>query len=107
MAREPTVLTTLAVAMADALTVRKIDGTKLLAEAGLDLRALGDPNARYTVAATSRAWRLAVEAPADPAFGLEVARHVHPTTFHALGFSVLSSQTLRDPLERIARSSRI
>ena len=44
-------------------------------------------------------WAAAVEATGDPAFGLEVSRHVLPTTFHALGQAFLASATLRDALD--------
>jgi AraC-like DNA-binding protein len=36
-----------------------------------------------------------------------VARHTSPTTFHALGFSLAASSTLRDAFERIVRYYRL
>jgi AraC-like DNA-binding protein len=72
-------------------------------QAGLERAARRDPNARHSVAASPRLWRLAAEETRDPCFGLEVARHVSPTMFHALGFAVLASGTLREALERVAR----
>ncbi len=62
-----------------------------------------DPNARFPVEAMQRLWTLAVEVTGDPAFGLETARHLHPTTLHALGYSWMASTNLRDGLERMAR----
>ena len=39
--------------------------------------------------------------------GLEVAQHWHPTTFHALGYSALASETLREALLRVVRYGRV
>jgi AraC-like DNA-binding protein len=84
-----------------------VDSRALFQRAGLDVEALRDPDARYPLEATTRLWRLAVEATSDPALGLEVARHTHPTTFHALGFSLAASGTLREAFERTARFFRL
>ena len=43
---------------------------------------------------------LGVDATGDDGFGIEVSRHIRPTTFHALGNAVLSSPTLRAALAR-------
>ncbi len=107
MAHHATSLTSWARAIKAALDARDQDGAALFAEAGLDLQALGDPNARYPVAATTRLWELAVQATGDPGFGLSVAGHVNQTTFHALGYSLLASPTLRDAFERLVRYFRI
>jgi AraC-like DNA-binding protein len=100
---EPSALSSWGLAIARALQSRGRDPTPLFLRAGLDAAALGEPEARYPVRAMTRLWRLAVEETKDPSFGLEVARHVSPTTFHALGFSILSSTTLREAFERIVR----
>jgi AraC-like DNA-binding protein len=86
-----------------ALRSRGVDAEELLAQAGLSLEALADPNRRHPLETTTRLWRLAVEATGDPAFGIEVARHTTYQTFHALGFSLATSATLREALERIVR----
>jgi AraC-like DNA-binding protein len=104
---EPSALSTWGLAIARALQARGHDPASLFARAGLDTAALGEPEARYPARALTRLWRLAVEETRDPCFGLEVARHVSPTTFHALGFSILSSTTLREAFERIVRYSRL
>jgi AraC-like DNA-binding protein len=73
------------------------------ARAGIDVAALDDPDCRHPIAATTRLWRLAVEATHDPCFGLWASRFVTHTTFHALGFAVFASSTLRDAFERFVR----
>src|ERR1019366_9050873 len=74
---------------------------------GLDFAAVDDPDARYPVSATSLLWRLAVEATGDPSFGLQVARHTSPMTFHALGFSLAASGSIREAFDRLVRYYRL
>lgn len=102
-----TALTSWARAIRKALDAADVDSARLFAEAGLDPAALDDPNARYPVAATTRLWQLAVTATGDDAFGLTVARHVSQTTFHALGYSLAASSTLKEAFERLLRYFRI
>jgi AraC-like DNA-binding protein len=89
-----------------ALEARGIDAAALAAQAGIDPAALG-PDARVPRAALNRLWALAVEATGDPAFGLQAARFTAQTTFHALGYAVLASGTLREAFERIIRYRRL
>ena len=102
-----TVLTSWAKAIRRTLEARGVDSAPLFNAAGLDLAALDDPNARYPVERTTRLWELAVAATADPCLGLAVASHVAPTTFHALGYSIMASASLGDMLQRIVRYFRI
>ncbi len=107
MMHSPTSLTSWGLAIRSALESRGVDADELFREAGLDVSALSNPLARYPLAATTRLWRLAVEATGDPAFGLEVARHTRPTYFHALGFSLAASGSLTEAFERIVRYFRL
>ncbi|HTB74808.1 MAG TPA: AraC family transcriptional regulator [Polyangiaceae bacterium] len=93
--------------MAKALEARGFDAAPLFARAGLDFAALDDPEARFPVRTTALLWRLAVEATGDPCFGLEVARHTSPTTFHALGFSLAASSSVHEAFERVVRYYRL
>jgi AraC-like DNA-binding protein len=103
----PTSLASWGLAIARALEARGCDAAAIFAEAGLDFSVLDDPDARLPVRSPSRLWPLAVAATKDPCFGLEVARHVSPTTFHALGFSLAASASLREAFERVARYYRL
>jgi AraC-like DNA-binding protein len=105
--RGPTSLTSWGLAIARALETRGCNAAELFARVGLDFSALNDPEARYPVRAEALLWRLAVEATGDPCFGLEVARHTSPTTFHALGFSLAASGSLREAFERMVRYYRL
>jgi AraC-like DNA-binding protein len=55
------------------------------------------------LSATTRLWQIAVQASRDPAIGLRVSRFVSPTTFHALGYALVASDSLREVFERIVR----
>lgn len=107
MKQAATALTSWAKAIRKALDAAGVDSARLFAEAGLDRAALDDPNARYSVEATTRLWGLAVAATGDETFGLTVARHINQTTFHALGYSLIASNTLREVFERMLRYFRL
>ena len=107
MSHRATVLSSWAKAIRRTLESRGIDCDPLFRQAGLDLGALDDPNARYPVEHTTRLWRLAVSASGDPCLGLAVASQVAPTTFHALGFAVLASASVGEMLQRVVRYFRM
>ena len=79
------------------------DPRPLFVQAGLNPDQLHDPNARYPVRAMTRLWNLAVQATGDDCFGLVAAGFWHPTTFHALGYAWLASDTLKHAFERLVR----
>ena len=103
----PSVLGTWALTVVRALDARGFDGRSLAERAGIDPAQLDDPNARHPLATTTRLWQLAAELTGDPCFGLWASRFVTQTTFHALGFAVFSSQTLRDAFQRFVRYGRL
>ncbi len=84
-----------------------LDSAALCREAGLDPQLMDNPNARYPLSATTRLWQLAVQASGDPAIGLRVSRFVSPTTFHALGYALVASGSLREVFERILRYHQV
>ena len=86
-----------------ALDASGCDGRALLAEAGFDLRQLDGPDARCPLIKTGDLWRIALAATGDPAFGLKVAKHYRHTTFHALGYGLSASSTLKEAFERVLR----
>ena len=100
---EPTILASWTRALRKQLDALDLDSTALCREAGLDPQWMDDPNARYPVTGTTRLWALAVQASGDPALGLRVSRFVSPTTFHALGYALVASGSLREVFERIVR----
>lgn len=83
------------------------DSFAIFKEAGLDHTKLGNGQARYRLDEMTRLWTIAVRETGDPCFGAEVGKHWTPTTFHALGFAWLASNTLKDALQRFTRYTRI
>ncbi len=102
-----TSLTSWARAIKATLDAQAVDSRQLFEQAGLDLAALKDPNARYPLEGTTRLWQLAVQATDNPCLGLDVGRNINQTTFHALGYSLLASPTLQECFERLVRYFRI
>lgn len=91
----------------DALDALELDPTPVLMGAGFSREAFSDPNGRFPAVATAGLWRGASVCAANPAFGLFASRFVRPTTFHALGYAVFASATLRDALHRLLRYSHL
>ena len=104
---EPTSLASWTRALRKQLDALNLDSAALCIEAGLDPQQMDDPNARYPLSATTRLWALAVQASGDPAIGLRVSRFVSPTTFHALGYALVASGSLREVFERIVRYHQV
>lgn len=90
-----------------ALEKAEFDADALLRRAGIEPTQLNDPVARVPTSKATRAWHLAVEETGDPCFGLAVARLWHPTSFHALGFAWLASETFEEALQRLVRYSHV
>lgn len=80
-----------------------VDSGKLLIEAGIDSELLQNPNARVPTDQVTQLWHLAVAATGDESIGLKVAKFVQPTSFNALSFSLLVSESLLDAWNRVKR----
>ena len=91
----------------NAIDAKGVDSAKLLTLAEINPDVLNDPEGRILVSKMSRLWKLAVETTGDEAFGLSVPSFVQPTTFHALGFSLMVSATLRDAWQRTQRYYKV
>ncbi len=100
-------LTSTALLLWKTLDARGLDANDFFAQSGLDPALLRDPNARYPGHAIKRLWQRVKEVLQDPCIGLEVARHFHPTTLHALGFAWMASTTLEEAFARLIRYSRL
>jgi AraC-like DNA-binding protein len=90
-----------------ALEARGIDPGRIFRAAGLDPAIMKIPGKRVPLAAVLRLWRLVDEAVRDPCFGIEIAREMHGTAMHGLGYAWLSSATLDQALRRLGRYSRV
>ena len=102
----PSVLSSWTRTIVDALEALGHDAEVVLVAAGFSRETFKDPNARLPATASARLWRAAAEHVGDPAFGLTVSKYVKQTTFHALGYAIFASATLRDALNRPVPASR-
>jgi AraC-like DNA-binding protein len=90
-----------------ALQARGIDPAPLFRSAGVDPATLGVPGKRVSTRTTLRLQRIVDEAIGDPVLGLDVARQMHGTALHALGYAWLASATLGEAFHRFARYARV
>ena len=104
---EPTSMHSWAVVIAQALEHAGVDSQRLFAEAGVAYKLAVNPYMRVPTAKMNRLFQLSVEATGNPAFGLGMEEFIHPTTFHALGYSLFASSTLEDYFQRLVRFFRI
>ncbi|SEQ78864.1 AraC-type DNA-binding protein [Amphritea atlantica] len=91
------------VAVGRALDSLGYNGDELLRAAGVDISRMSDTDVRFSADHTRALWALALTETGQEDIGLQVARYVCPTTFHALGFSLWASHSLLDALKRMVR----
>lgn len=89
------------------LDAHGFSGTDLALAAGVSLRAIRNPQERVPQPVVTALWRKAVEVTGDPAFGLQVPRHVTVSTFGALAYALFASRDLKAGLGRIVRYQRM
>jgi len=101
---EATTLTATAKVIAETLEKHyAADPRPIFAAAGLDYSQLFVAGARYPWSGMQKLWTRATKVSGDPCFGLWAGRHVRPTSFHAIGYSWLASETLLGSLNRLCR----
>ena len=106
-AQEPHVIAGWVAAVAEACEASDLDSREIFSQAGIDLVSLREPTARFPISSMSRVYALVAEATSDPCFGLSIAQFVHPTSMHALGYSLFASSTLDSFCRRIVRYFRL
>lgn len=99
----PTALASWMRGLARELEHQGCDASALFNEAGLDFALLDSPEARYPVPQTTVLWQKAVAATGDETLGIKAIRHITPATFHAVGLSVMASETLEQAFGRMRR----
>lgn len=94
-------------AIARTLDAEGVPHERIFQQAGVDPARLSDGGNRYSQEAVSKLWRVAVGETADPYFGLKLAAHIRPSTFHVVGYAMSCSATLGNALQRFARYGRL
>ncbi|MGZ5194416.1 MAG: AraC family transcriptional regulator [Ramlibacter sp.] len=80
-----------------------VDVPRLFEAAGLDIRLLEKPDARFTADEVTKLWDLAVVWSGQPALGLDRELSSRYVNFDVVGYAMLSSPNLRAGLESFAR----
>jgi AraC-like DNA-binding protein len=94
-------------AIAKALDFCGIDSAQLFRAEGISLTLTNDPMLRLSTDTMRRLYGACVAATNDPYFGLTVARFIHISNLHALGFALAASSTLYDFCLRLERYFRV
>lgn len=102
-----TTIASYALAIQKALEANGFDAGDLFDAVGLDRTPGNDPLDRLTTAQVAEIFNESVKRSGNPAFGLTVARFLHPSSVHALGYALLASSTLRDACERLVYYFRL
>ena len=105
--QEPSAMHSWAVVIAHTLEHAGVDSQALFHEAGVEYKQAVNPYMRVPTAKMNKLFELSVLATKNPGFGLTMVEFIHPTTFHALGYSLFASSTLEDFFERLVRFFRI
>ena len=105
--QEATAMHSWAVVIAQTLEHAGIDSQAIFREAGVEYKLAVNPYMRVPTAKMNALFALSVKATGNPCFGLSMREFIHPTTFHALGYSLFASSTLQDYFERLVRFFRI
>src|SRR5215472_5522595 len=89
--------------IATTLQAAGLDTHALFEEAGLELAALSDADARFPTEGISLLWRLAVTRSGNLAIGLVNSGVVKPGSFDVVAYAMMSSPNLLGMLERAVR----
>lgn len=94
-------------AIVHALEKAGVNHVALLGDLGMDADRVGDLKHRYLQSQVTDLWKASVAQTGDPNFGLKVARHIRPSTFHVVGYAMACSENLTRATERFAHSARL
>ena len=103
----PTALASALRVFADALRELGADCDAILRECEIDPASLLDPDARIPQANFDRVWVTAARRTGDPCIGLHAGALVRPRAVNVFGYLAMTSSTLGEGLERVARYQRL
>ncbi|MBV8501905.1 MAG: AraC family transcriptional regulator [Paucibacter sp.] len=99
----PTVIAGYALAIERALQHKGVDSVRVFRIAGLTEAVSNDPLDRMPSSRVAALFKACVEVTNDPYFGLTVARFIHVSNIHAVGYALMASRTLMDFCLRLER----
>lgn len=93
--------------MSKVMQANNIDVEQALTECGISAEDLENQESRIALAKLAKLIDYCNENLPRKDFTVQVAEQFHPGMFHALGYAMMSSASLKDGLERIVRYKRI
>lgn len=84
-----------------------IENSEILSQAGVCAEEVEDHAARLSLDKMVAIWRAGESLSADPLFGFHMGLHLRPTHFQLVAFTMLSSETLSDALDKIMKYQRL
>lgn len=99
----PSVIAGYTAAIGRTLESKGVAAEPIFARAGVTEADRNDPLERLTSEQVSRLFAICVEVTRDPYFGLGVARQIHASNIHALGYALMASRTLWEFCLRLER----
>ena len=105
--KSATTIASYALAIRRALEANGFEASDVFKAAGIEHTPGQDPMERLTTGEVAALFQESIKRSGNPAFGLTVARFMHPSSIHALGYALLASSTLREACERLVYYFRI
>lgn len=99
----PSVIAGYTGAIGRALEAAGVPSGPVFAAAGIEPPGRNDPLERLSTRQVTDLFRICVERTGDPYFGLSVARYIHASNIHALGYALMASRTLWEFCLRLER----
>ncbi|WP_339673945.1 AraC family transcriptional regulator [uncultured Zhongshania sp.] len=103
----PTTIAAYGLAIKSALEANGYDTKDIFEKIGINQLPSNVPQERLTTSQVAALFEQSVKLTGNPAFGLTVARFMHPSTLHALGYALLASASIRDSAERAVNYFRL
>ncbi len=103
----PTTIKSYGLAIVRALEANGFSTDDVASFVNVEKAAANSPMERMTTSQVAELFSRCVELTGNPAFGLTVAKYMHASTMHALGYSLQASSTLRDCCERLIAYSKL
>ncbi len=83
------------------------DKAIVLQQVGIEAQCITDANQRVSVEKMRQLWELAEKVSGDDCIGLEVIKHINPTSFHALYNAHHASSSFRESLTIMEKFSKV
>jgi len=101
-----TTIASIASVLGNVLDHYGLDKYAIAQQAGIDIDIAYKPNDRISTSMLQKVWKIAVQQTGDECLGLTYAEYVQPAYLYGLGLSWITSDTLKDSINRLVRYQR-